>query len=648
MNFENTFINSKNIHIKIVLLCILFASFVLVLRNLGHSKIHYWDEGYHAIVARNLTKHPLKFTLYDQPWLKYDYKSWGTNHIWLHKPPVAMWQICVSHFIFGINAFALRLPSAISLVLSAWLTFRIASDLFDKRAGLIAAFLQAFNPFLFASVHGYRYSDHIDIALLLWVQVSCWFLLRGIRSGKRRNYILSGVAMGIAYLSKSYLALITFGIAAVVWCVALFKRIVRKYRAKRVQTAPLDVQEEADDTVPDEENVKIRLSDVVVQLLAGIGTVAPWTIYCLIRYPKEFIWEHKRVLDHLNTNVEGWGASWDRPLFEYMPLFYPYIYAVIFAAVLCLLVVMFRHWRLPELFVLAWGIGVILPHTLAETKTPSATMISVPALVMCLAAVISRAYQTRYTESVGTDLFPPRSNGITEEQSWLYTAICGASMLTIAALSILIPMVRGGKWLYVPVSGPGIGFLQFDSIKGFAPFIHKHFVIVEQLIVFSLLLTIFYCIYRLFCQKEVLRWAWKGVRVVTLLIALFYAGRYVYAAYNVTERNEQIPLYVQSGERIQQEMPENVCFFLDEQRSGAHFDLMYYADRSTYPLKITNDAEQQILETKANEARRAGAIPYLFSVTDRKYSYPLYIEEEIDVGNGNKQRYRIFEITEAE
>ncbi len=648
MNFENTFINSKNRHIKIVLLCILIASFVLVLRNLGHSKIHYWDEGYHAIVARNLTKHPLKFTLYDQPWLKYDYKSWGNNHIWLHKPPVAMWQICVSHFIFGINAFALRLPSAISLVLSAWLTFRIASDLFDKRAGLIAAFLQAFNPFLFASVHGYRYSDHIDIALLLWVQVSCWFLLRGIRSGKRRNYILSGVAMGIAYLSKSYLALITFGLAAVVWFVALFKRIVRKYRAKRVQAAPLEGQEGTGDAVPDKENVKIRLSDVVVQLLAGIGTVAPWTIYCLIRYPKEFIWEHKRVLDHLNTNVEGWGASWDRPLFEYMPLFYPYIYAVIFAAMLCLLVVMFRHWRLPELFVLAWGIGVILPHTLAETKTPSATMISVPALVMCLAAVISRAYQARYTESVGTDLFPPRSHGITEEQRWLYTAICGASMLSIAVLSILIPIVRGGKWLYAPVSGPGIGFLQFDSIKGFAPFIHKHFVIVEQLIVFSLLLTIFYGIYRLFHQKEILRWAWMTARVVTLLIALFYAGRYVYAAYNVTERNEQIPLYVQSGERIQQEMPENVCFFLDEQRSGAHFDLMYYADRSTYPLKITNDAEQQILETKAKEARQAGAIPYLFSVTDRKYSYPLYIEEEIDVGNGNKQRYRIFEITEAE
>ena len=196
---------------NLILIGILITSGTLVLRNLGHSGITYWDEGFHAVVARNLTKHPLKFTLYDEPWLPYNYKSWGDNHIWLHKPPVSMWTICLSHFIFGINTFALRLPSAISLLITVWLTFRIASELFDKRAGLIAAFLHAFNPFLFESVHGYRYSDHVDIALLLWVQVSCWLLLRAVRTGKRRNYILSGAAMGIAYLSKSYLALITFG-----------------------------------------------------------------------------------------------------------------------------------------------------------------------------------------------------------------------------------------------------------------------------------------------------------------------------------------------------------------------------------------------------------------------------------------------------
>lgn len=610
---EDSNVKSQSILIKIILFCILIASFSLVLRNLGHSKIHYWDEGFHAMVARNLTKHPLKFTLYDQPWLEYDYKNWGGNHIWLHKPPVAMWKICLSHFIFGVNAFALRLPSAISLVLSAWLTYRIASDLFDKRAGLIAAFLQAFNPFLFESVHGYRFSDHIDIALLLWVQVSCWFLLRGIRSGKRRNYILSGIAMGIAYLSKSYLALITFGIAFIVWFVEWYKHRIRTLRESS------DDMQESDYLMSAEKDTRIRLKDVGLLLLVGIGAVAPWAVYCLIKYPQEYIWEHRRVLEHLNTNIEGWKASWDRPLFEYMPLFYPFFYAALFAIVLCLLVVMFKRWRLSELFVLAWAIGVIVPHTLAQTKTPSATMIAVPPLLICMAVVISKAWERR---------------------DWLYTAIWGASMLSIVSITTLATKTNG----LVQIRN----VLPIDWMKRFAPFMHKHFWITEQLIGFGILLGLFIGIYFLICQRNWQRWVWLGVRIAALTIAIFCAGRYVHKAYQVTERNVQIPLYVVSGERIQRELPENACFFLDDERTGAHFDLMYYADRSTYQINNVHAKAPRNFDLQAREARAAGAIPYLFSVKETEYSYPLLIEGEVDIGDNKKQRYRIYEITETE
>ena len=603
------YLNEKNraILIKVILFCILITAGALVLRNLGHSKITYWDEGFHAIVARNLTKHPLKFTLYDQPWLPYDYKSWGDNHIWLHKPPVAMWEICLSHLIFGINAFALRLPSAISLILCAWLTYRIASALFDKRAGLIAAFLLAFNPFLFASVHGYRYSDHIDIALLLWVTVSCWFLLRGIQSGKRRNYILSGVAMGIAYLSKSYLALITFGIAFVVWFVAWYKR-----RPRLVNTATEEGTGESSAST-DSKAMQIRLSDVLIQLLVGIGTVAPWTLYCLIKHPKEFLWEHKRVIDHLNTDVESWAASWDRPLFDYMTLFYPLFYAALFAVVLCLLIVMFKRWRLPELFILAWAIGVIVPHTLAQTKTPSATMIAVPPLLICLAAVMSNAWQKR---------------------DWFYTSIWGAAMLAI----FIIP---GGQTL---VRGRD----QFDGADIFLPFVRTNFWIIEQLLGFAVLLALFAGMYRLIQKKAWQKWIWFTVRIAALAIALFYAGHYVNAAYTVTSHNQQIPLYVKSGERIQRELPKNACFFLDDERRGAHFDLMYYADRSTYHIYHSGMQAPRDLPSDASKARAAGAIPYIFSIKETQYDYPLLIEAEVDIGNGKKQRYRIFEITETE
>ena len=637
MNFEGSRFKSEFTLVKIVLLCILVASAVLVLQNLGHSGITYWDEGFHAVVARNLTKHPLKFTLYDQPWLPYDYKGWGENHIWLHKPPVAMWTIWLSHLIFGINTFALRLPSAISLVVTTWLTFQIASDLFDKRAGLIAAFLHAFNPFLFESVHGYRYSDHIDIALLLWVQVSCWFLLRAIRTGKRRNYILSGVAMGIAYLSKSYLAFITFGIALVVWGGAWYAgrrnpRSKEERGLKDLQGNPkcivrngvedgstercvkyLTRLTEPQGKIKNRTARKIKKSDIGLQLLAAIATVAPWVIYCLIYYRKEFLWEHRRVLEHLNTDIESWGASWDRPLFDYMPLFYPVFYAALIAAMLCLIVVMFKRWRLAELFVLAWGIGVIVPHTLAQTKTPSATMIAVPPLLICLAAVISRAWQRR---------------------DWVYTSIWVAGMLAITIIS-------GGRTLVKSRD-------QFDGLKRIAPFIQTNFWIVEQLIGIGVLLAIFAGVYRLVRHRNVQRWIWLGLRTVALIIALFYAGRYMHTAYRVTERNSRVPLYEASGHRLQREMPENACFFLDDERVGAHFDLMYYADRSTYQIYNQHMKEPRDFKSQAKIAREAGAIPYLFSVKETAYNYPLFIEGEVDSGNGKTQRYRIFEITETQ
>ena len=82
---------------RFLIVSILAASFLTLLTNIEHTAIHYWDEGFHAMVARNLTQHPFLFTLYDQPWLPFDYKSWGNNYVWLHKPPLAMWKICISH-----------------------------------------------------------------------------------------------------------------------------------------------------------------------------------------------------------------------------------------------------------------------------------------------------------------------------------------------------------------------------------------------------------------------------------------------------------------------------------------------------------------------------------------------------------------------
>jgi 4-amino-4-deoxy-L-arabinose transferase len=118
---------------------VLLATLGLKFRNLDHTGLTHWDEVFHAVVARNVLKHPLKPTLIDTPCLPYDYKKWQDNHVWLHKPILPFWQIALSFALFGVDTFALRLPSALLSTGAAWLTYLIGKELLDRRAALLAA-----------------------------------------------------------------------------------------------------------------------------------------------------------------------------------------------------------------------------------------------------------------------------------------------------------------------------------------------------------------------------------------------------------------------------------------------------------------------------------------------------------------------------
>ena len=72
------------------------------------EELTVWDESFHAIVARNLLKHPLKPTLIDVPYLPYDYADWHENHVWMHKPILPLWTIAASFAVLGVDRFALQ------------------------------------------------------------------------------------------------------------------------------------------------------------------------------------------------------------------------------------------------------------------------------------------------------------------------------------------------------------------------------------------------------------------------------------------------------------------------------------------------------------------------------------------------------------
>jgi 4-amino-4-deoxy-L-arabinose transferase len=339
---------------RALLIVILAASFALKLRHLDHPAVKPLDEVFHAIVARNFLSHPFTPTLVDHPYLPYDRDDWLSTHIWLHKPPMAMWQIAIFYSILGVNTLALRLPSAILSTLAAWLTYLIGTRLLDKPAALIAAALQAFNPVILMILNGYVFSDHVDISLLFWTELSIYLLIRATQTKSRTDMILCGVTQGLAFLSKTYPAFIVTVLA------------LAAYR-------------------------ELRGRGVLTIVIATIATIAPWLTYTTIRFPHEFVHENLGILHHLNENVESWAAPWDQLVFNYWISIFHVFYPAIIASSALFFYRAIRQPTLPTTLISVWSIGVILPHLLATSKPMTATLIGWPAAWLIFADMISRA-----------------------------------------------------------------------------------------------------------------------------------------------------------------------------------------------------------------------------------------------------------------
>src|SRR5687768_10774111 len=198
-----------------------------------------------------------------------------SNHVWLHKPVVPLWQMAASMKIFGVNTLALRLPSALLATAAAWLTYAIGRDLLnDRRPALIAAALQAFHPAITSLVHGYVFSDHVDIAFLFWVELAMFFLVRAVQTGAMNWTIAAGVAQGIAFLSKTYPAFVVTGVALLAWLLPL--------RGCPAAQAPKNADAAAS---------RFKARHLLILIAAMLLTAAPWTIYCIVNFPREFSWE---------------------------------------------------------------------------------------------------------------------------------------------------------------------------------------------------------------------------------------------------------------------------------------------------------------------------------------------------------------------
>ncbi|MDY7559334.1 lipid IV(A) 4-amino-4-deoxy-L-arabinosyltransferase [Pseudomonas sp. 10B1] len=150
--------------------------------------------------------------------------NWVSPHFmglrYFEKPVGGYWMIAIGQAIFGDNLFGVRIASALSVGLSAMLTYAVAHRLWnDRRKSFMCALI--FLSFgLIAVQAGYA---NLDPQFTLWVNLSMVGLWLAVNSTGRERiaaWVLVGFACGMGFLTKGFLALLLPALIALPYMVS--------------------------------------------------------------------------------------------------------------------------------------------------------------------------------------------------------------------------------------------------------------------------------------------------------------------------------------------------------------------------------------------------------------------------------------------
>lgn len=262
--------------LAVLLLCL--CGFLLRLYTSADFFLHFWDERYHALVAKHLIKSPLLPTLYENPVLPYDYTNWVGNHIWVHKQPLPLWSIAASMKLFGVNEIALRLPSILLTTIGIGLCYSIGKYFFNQKAGFIAAFLYSINGLIIELTAGRVATDHIDIFFLFFVQLAIFLCIKLAQKKQLIYTILIGISLSAAILSKWLPALIVLPVGLFILLDS------NRFSLKEI------------------------LFHAFLLLFITTALVVPWQWYIFEYFPKEAKWEAEFNFKHITEALDKQGG----------------------------------------------------------------------------------------------------------------------------------------------------------------------------------------------------------------------------------------------------------------------------------------------------------------------------------------------------
>lgn len=241
--------------------------------------------------------------------------------------------------------------------------------------------------------------------------------------------------------------------------------------------------------------------------------------------------------------------------------------------------------RLPTWFLYAWLFGVLAPHAISATKTPSATLIAMPAAFLLLARLIAEAWRGD-RRALAT---------------WAAVAILGA--------------IRPG-----PIPRFGRGFPDprvFGGVMLGATWVLEHLA---------------WTLAAVAAVEGFARWRnrpgpaagpWARLaRPIALAATLVIAARVAVSAWVVTEGSENNPFVARLAESFRDRLPADAVLLFDGPDRGDHQLAMFLLDRTCYQL------QGRPADEVARQVREAGGRPFV--VTASAEPWPRRFEDPKD------------------
>ncbi|MFZ2146742.1 MAG: phospholipid carrier-dependent glycosyltransferase [Sedimentisphaerales bacterium] len=218
--------------------------------------------------------------------------GWVVPHLnglrYFEKPILGHWLHALSIKLMGANAFAIRLPSALSVGLSALMLFLLVCRFTsDTTAAIMAAFVFLTCLEVFC-VGTFCVLDSIFSMFIAASIIASFFAFIETRPLKRTIFLVSaGIACGFAFLAKGFLAFVIPTIVIVPFAIW-------------------------------QHQLKELLRFFWLPVIAAVLTALPWGIMIHLKEPD--FWHYFFWVEHINRFISPNGGQHPYPFWFYIPV----------------------------------------------------------------------------------------------------------------------------------------------------------------------------------------------------------------------------------------------------------------------------------------------------------------------------------------